>query len=145
MDLIAAPGDYDNDGFGDVIAQDDTGTIWLYQGNGIGGFTGQRWVMTSQLRTSSADGFCCLMSENLRHFPGLVCAAVVRLCCVLTRRRKRLMDVHVWVPDARPHGAGVESTPRQPGDTKPAGTDKGGLDLPGNCMWPTGDRASGCC
>ena len=45
MDLIAAPGDYDNDGFGDVIAQDDTGTIWLYQGNGIGGFTGQRWVM----------------------------------------------------------------------------------------------------
>ena len=45
MDLITAPGDYDNDGYGDVIARDNTGTMWLYPGNGSGGFTGARSVM----------------------------------------------------------------------------------------------------
>ena len=57
MDLIAAPGDFTYDGFtpnnwnkgyhgkGDVIARDRSGTMWLYTGNGTGGFTGERRVL----------------------------------------------------------------------------------------------------
>ncbi len=37
-DLMVAPGDFDEDGHPDVLARKPDGTIWLYRGNGRGGF-----------------------------------------------------------------------------------------------------------
>lgn len=47
MDLIAAPGDFDYDGHGDVIARDIAGSMWIYPGNGgAGGFAWTRRLLT---------------------------------------------------------------------------------------------------
>jgi len=36
------PGDFDGDGKADVIARDSGGTLWLYSGNGAGGWLAPR-------------------------------------------------------------------------------------------------------
>ena len=39
FDLIIAPGDFSGDGRNDLIGRKPDGTLWLYRGNGSGGFT----------------------------------------------------------------------------------------------------------
>src|SRR5205085_4748931 len=39
FDVIVAPGDWDGDGHSDLVARKAAdNTLWLYQGNGVGGF-----------------------------------------------------------------------------------------------------------
>jgi hypothetical protein len=38
FDLILSPGDFNDDGRPDLLARKTDGTLWLYQGNGVGGF-----------------------------------------------------------------------------------------------------------
>ncbi|MGJ7442415.1 SpoIID/LytB domain-containing protein [Aquipuribacter sp. MA13-6] len=44
-DTLIGPGDWDGDGAADVVARDpSTGALWLYRGNGRGGFAGARTI-----------------------------------------------------------------------------------------------------
>lgn len=52
FDLILAPGDFTGDGLADILARKPDGTLWLYRGNGIGGWLtgvgeriGEGWEM----------------------------------------------------------------------------------------------------
>ncbi|MDO6142059.1 VCBS repeat-containing protein, partial [Paenarthrobacter aurescens] len=53
MTSITGPGDFNGDGRSDVLARDNSGTLWLYPGNGSGGWlarvqAGQGWnIMTA--------------------------------------------------------------------------------------------------
>ncbi|WP_374956263.1 FG-GAP repeat domain-containing protein [Arthrobacter sp. MYb23] len=55
MTSITGPGDFNGDGHSDVLARDTSGTLWLYPGNGTGGWlsrvqAGQGWnAMTAVL------------------------------------------------------------------------------------------------
>ncbi|MDQ0104846.1 hypothetical protein J2T10_004522 [Paenarthrobacter nicotinovorans] len=55
MSSITGPGDFNGDGFADVLARDTNGTLWLYAGNGSCGWlapkqVGQGWnIMTAIL------------------------------------------------------------------------------------------------
>ena len=44
MTAIIGPGDWDGDHKVDVLARDTTGRLWLYPGNGTGGWGSQRQV-----------------------------------------------------------------------------------------------------
>src|SRR6478672_6662858 len=46
-DHIFSPGDFSGDGHADLIARTPTGTLYLYRGNGAGGFLGSRTVIGS--------------------------------------------------------------------------------------------------
>jgi peptidoglycan/xylan/chitin deacetylase (PgdA/CDA1 family) len=41
---ILGPGDFDTDGYPDVLAVSPTGAMWLFSGNGVGGFGPQRQI-----------------------------------------------------------------------------------------------------
>ena len=41
MTTITARGDYSGDAKADVLAVDPNGALWLYRGNGLGGFSGR--------------------------------------------------------------------------------------------------------
>ncbi len=62
MTSIEAPGDFNGDGYADVIARDGNGVLWLYPGNGWGGLLGARqigagWnVMTSIKASGDFNG-----------------------------------------------------------------------------------------
>jgi hypothetical protein len=38
MSALVGPGDFDGDRFVDVLARDGSGYLWLYRGNGQGGW-----------------------------------------------------------------------------------------------------------
>jgi hypothetical protein len=40
MTALLSPGDFDGDGAGDVLARDRSGSLWMYRGNGKGGWKG---------------------------------------------------------------------------------------------------------
>ncbi len=40
MTAIFSPGDFSGDGAADILARDRAGNLWLYRGNGRGGFVG---------------------------------------------------------------------------------------------------------
>lgn len=44
MTSIVTPGDFDGDGHPDILARDSSGTLWLYPGNGTGGWAARRAV-----------------------------------------------------------------------------------------------------
>ncbi|MDN4597181.1 FG-GAP repeat domain-containing protein [Leifsonia virtsii] len=46
MTAIVAPGDFNGDGHPDVLARDSSGVLWLYPGNGAGGWGARRAVGT---------------------------------------------------------------------------------------------------
>jgi serine protease len=48
MSTITGRGDYSSDGRTDVLSVDGNGALWLYRGNGLGGFSG---------RTASGNGW----------------------------------------------------------------------------------------
>ncbi|UKA48915.1 S8 family serine peptidase [Arthrobacter sp. FW305-123] len=62
MTAVEAPGDFNGDGYADVIARDGNGVLWLYPGNGWGGLLGRTqigagWnVMTSIKSTGDFNG-----------------------------------------------------------------------------------------
>jgi hypothetical protein len=41
---IISPGDFNGDGKSDLLSRDRDGTLWLYPGNGAGGFLQRRAV-----------------------------------------------------------------------------------------------------
>jgi len=41
---IISPGDFNGDGKSDLLSRDRDGTLWLYTGNGVGGFLQRRAV-----------------------------------------------------------------------------------------------------
>ena len=58
-DTILAPGDLNSDGLPDLLARDRSGNLWLYPGNGRGGFGKRVWISrgwnTYNLLTASGD------------------------------------------------------------------------------------------
>ena len=55
---IVSPGDFDGDGYPDVLAVAPNGALWLFSGNGSGGFRSQRQV------GSGWQGFSALLSAG---------------------------------------------------------------------------------
>jgi serine protease len=41
MTTITGRGDYSGDARTDILSVDTNGTLWLYKGNGLGGFSGR--------------------------------------------------------------------------------------------------------
>lgn len=46
MNALVTPGDFDGDGRPDLIARDTAGTLWLYPGNGSGGYLARKSIGT---------------------------------------------------------------------------------------------------
>ena len=46
MTAMAAPGDFNGDGYPDVLGRDSAGVLWLYPGNGAGGWSARKAVGT---------------------------------------------------------------------------------------------------
>jgi hypothetical protein len=44
MSFIFSPGDFNGDGFNDVLARESGGNLWLYPGNGSGGWLPRQQV-----------------------------------------------------------------------------------------------------
>ena len=44
MTSIVSPGDFSGDGKADIVARDSAGALWLYRGNGAGGFAAQTQI-----------------------------------------------------------------------------------------------------
>ncbi len=44
MTALVTPGDWDGDGFADILARDASGVLWLYPGDGLGGLLPERQI-----------------------------------------------------------------------------------------------------
>jgi hypothetical protein len=72
MDLLITPGDFNGDGTVDVLAKDKAGRLFLYGGNGSGGWlaprqVGQGWNVLGKIGSAgdfNRDGFADIHGVN---------------------------------------------------------------------------------
>ena len=111
FDTLISPGDFTGDAKNDILARTPAGTVYLYPGNGNGGF-----ATAGKVIGTGWNGFNTIISSG--DLTGDRKADLIgrkpdgRSCVPLRRQRKRRL--HRRGPDLSPHGA----TP--PGCSAPA-------------------------
>ncbi|WP_270886447.1 FG-GAP-like repeat-containing protein [Pedococcus sp. 5OH_020] len=118
MDNVKAAGDLNGDGFPDIVANDNDGRLWLFGGNGTGGFLprleiGNGWYVVNEIAGGgdyTGDGRDDLVgrttSGDLYVYPGPGASQTRITSRILAARGMNEFDTIIgpgsWTPDAKP-------------------------------------------